>query len=145
MQIDTLSSANLEALIQLVQELWPDSSLQEELENFRTVMDSDNEICYLAKDLDMYIAFVHVSLRADYVEGAAHLPVAYIEGMYVRPAYQNKGIARSLIETAENWSRQKGVKQLASDTVLSNTASIDFHKKVGFTEVEKIVCFIKDL
>ena len=103
------------------------------------------ETCYLVKDKDKYVAFVHVSIRNDYVEGSNDSPVAYIEAIYVKPNYQKRGIARMLVNVAENWAMQKGLRQLASDTPIDNKTSIKFHKKVGFTEVERVVCFIKDI
>lgn len=73
------------------------------------------------------------------------MPVAYIEGIYVKPAYQKQGIAKELVKIAENWVKEKGFTQIASDTESGNLGSIDFHTKSGFTEVERIVCFIKNL
>lgn len=145
MKIEPLTIHNLRQLSELVMELWEDCEIEEEFENYKKVINSENEICYLGKIQENYAAFVHVSVRHDYVEGAADLPVAYIEGIYVKPNYQNQGIAKRMMTAAENWARQKGFKQLASDALLTNSAGIDFHKKIGFQEVERIVCFIKDI
>ncbi|WP_017495462.1 aminoglycoside 6'-N-acetyltransferase [Flavobacterium sp. WG21] len=145
MNIEVISSQNLKQLVELVLELWNDCSFDEEVESYKAIIDSENEICYVVKDQEDYIAFVHLSTRNDYVEGAEDLPVAYIEAIYVKPAYQKQGIARRLTKVAEDWAKQKGFKQIASDTDLGNSASIDFHQKTGFTEVERIVCFIKNL
>jgi aminoglycoside 6'-N-acetyltransferase I len=145
MGIEIISADNLKALMELVLELWEDCSLDEELENYKSIIGSENEICYLAKDQEKYVAFVHISIRNDYVEGSSDLPVAYVEGIYVKPDYQKKGIAKTLIEVAENWAREKGLKQIASDTDINNLTSISFHKKMGFIEVGRIVCFIKEL
>jgi aminoglycoside 6'-N-acetyltransferase I len=145
MEIETLSSNNLKQFTELVIELWDDSSFDEEFENHKSIIGSENEICFLVKAQESYIAFVHLSIRNDYVEGANDLPVAYIEGIYVQPAHQKQGIAKKLISVAGDWAKQKGLKQIASDTDVANTESIDFHKKIGFEEVERVVCFIKDL
>ncbi len=145
MQIEQLSINNLKQLIELVLALWEDCEFEEEFDNYKNIIGSENEICYLYKDQENYIAFIHVSTRNDYVAGAVDLPVAYVEGIYVKPTYQKQGIAKKLMNVAEDWAKQKGYKQLASDTEIANTESIDFHKKIGFTEVERIVCLIKDL
>ncbi|MFW0736922.1 aminoglycoside 6'-N-acetyltransferase [Flavobacterium sp. T12S277] len=145
MNIEVISSQNLKQLVELVLELWNDCSFDEEFESYKSIIDSENEICYVVRDQEDYIAFVHLSTRNDYVEGAEDLPVAYMEAIYVKPAYQKQGIARRLTKVAEDWAKQKGFKQIASDTDLGNSASIDFHQKAGFTEVERIVCFIKNL
>lgn len=129
----------------LVLALWEDCSFEEEWENYKRVIGLEDEICYLIKEKEEYIAFVHLSIRHDYVEGSDDAPVAYIEAIYVKPEYRQKGIAKSLIVMAENWAKQKGLTQIASDTEIGNTASIDFHIKVGFEEAGRIVCFIKAL
>lgn len=79
------------------------------------------------------------------MEGANDLPVAYLEGVYVKPNHQRQGIARKLIRVAEGWAKQKGVKQIASDAAVTNLTSIHFHKQIGFEEAARIVCFIKNL
>lgn len=145
MEIKPLTSHTLKAFVDLVLELWPDCTFDEELENYTRLLESANDICYLAKVNQAYVAFVHVSCRYDYVEGATELPVAYIEGIYVKPPYRKQGIANKLIRRSEEWAKQKGLTQIASDTEIANKTSIDFHKKAGFDEVERIVCFIKDL
>ncbi len=129
----------------LVSGLWNDADLSEETENFRQVLTSQEEVCFLAKEQDQYIGFIHVVIRHDYVEGATSSPVAYVEAVYVMPEFQRQGIAAKLMRRAEGWAREMGLRQLASDTSISNDLSIDFHKKVGFEEVERIVCFIKEL
>lgn len=145
MEIEKISADNLNPLIGLVLELWDEASFSEELENYKCLIDSENEICYLAKDQEKYIGFLHVGIRNDYVEGASALPIAYVEAVYVKPEYRKKGIAKTLFKMAEDWAKLKGLQQIASDTSTNNATSIHFHKKSGFVEVERIVCFIKEL
>ena len=54
-------------------------------------------------------------------------------------------IAKKLVELGENWGKEKGCTQYASDTEITNQQSIAFHKKVGFSEANRLVCFIKDI
>lgn len=145
MIIEVISIQNLRQLTELVTELWDDCSFEEEFENFRSIIDSKKETCYIAKQQEQCIAFIHVNIRNDYVEGTTDLPVAYIEALYIKPTFQKQGIAGILISVAENWAKEKGLKQLASDTDAENQVSINFHKKAGFTEVGRVVCFIKNL
>ncbi len=145
MIIEQLSTDNLKHLTALVLELWPECVFDEEYEQYKNLIYSETEACFLVKDPNKYIAFIHLSIRNDYVEGAYSLPVAYIEAVYVQPEYQKNGIARQLVSLAERWALQKDIKQIASDTNMTNIPGIEFHKKAGFKEVERIVCFIKDL
>ena len=145
MQIERLSSENLYALPELVTALWEDCAIEEEMKLFESSLHSEELVCYLAKQDNEYVGFLQLSTRHEYVEGADELPVAYVEAIYVKPIHQKKGIAKMLVEAAENWAKHKGLTQIASDTSLENAAAIDFHQKVGFVEIGRIVCFIKTL
>ena len=122
--------------------LWPEDSIEEWIQEGR---DSNYANQYLYMTGGEAVAFVSLSLRHDYVEGADSGPVGYLEGIYVKPEYQNKGIARELVEFAKAWSAGNGCTQLASDCELSNHISRRFHNKVGFKEANTVVCFIMDL
>jgi aminoglycoside 6'-N-acetyltransferase I len=145
MTIETISEHNLRSLARLMFALWPDCSMDEELENCQTILTSEKEICYLVKGGDDYAAFIHLTIRVDYVEGADTSPAAYIEGMYVMDNYRHLGLGKKLIQAGEDWARKKGCRQLASDTEVDNAASIEFHKQNGFLEVNRVACFIKEL
>ncbi|THU40354.1 GNAT family N-acetyltransferase [Niastella caeni] len=145
MTVELISTSNIKALAQLMLELWPDSSFDEELESCIIILNNDNDVCYLIKDKETYIAFIHLTVRLDYVEGANSSPVAYIEGLYVKENWRHLGIGKKMINLGTEWGRQKGCRQLASDTELNNVTSIEFHKRMGFFEANRIVCFIMDL
>lgn len=145
MNIEVISEENMMALTRLVLELWTDAVFKEEYENLRELLNSETETCYLVREQETYVAFIHVSIRNDYVEGATELPVAYIEAVYVKPDHQKQGIGKKLVHEAEKWGKRNGCKQIASDAELHNATGIDFHKHAGFTEANRIVCFVKEL
>jgi aminoglycoside 6'-N-acetyltransferase I len=88
---------------------------------------------------------MNLSLRSDYVPGATHSPVAYVEGIYVRDEYRKQGIGAALIKSAQEWAIDRGCIELASDALIGNSASQEFHTKIGFQEVERTVFFIKPI
>jgi aminoglycoside 6'-N-acetyltransferase I len=49
------------------------------------------------------------------------------------------------MSTAEHWALDNGFNELASDTEVYNELSMKIHKKLGFEEVDRIVCFLKKL
>ena len=100
---------------------------------------------FLAFDHDDAIGFAHASLRYDYVEGTEGGNVGYLEGIYVTPGFRGNGIAKELVSMCENWSKEKGCAEFASDCELENTDSLAFHLKIGFTEANRIICFAKKL
>lgn len=145
MTIEIISEQNIEQLTSLTLELWSECTYSEELKNWQSVMVSPHEVCFLAKDGQNYIGFVHLSIRTDYVEGAEKSPVGYVEGLYVKEKYRKMGIAKQILNEGEIWAKSKGLTQIASDTEIDNFPSIEFHHKIGFKEANRIVCLIKDL
>jgi len=135
----------METLARLTLELWAGSTYEEELLQYKEVLDSPDRIAYLAREEDHPAGLIVMSLRTDYVEGTRTSPVAYLEGIYVRPEYRHQGIGMELLNAGEAWGRNKGCTELGSDAEWMNEASIDFHQTAGFTEVNRIVCFRKDL
>ncbi|MGB3789694.1 MAG: GNAT family N-acetyltransferase, partial [Phormidesmis sp.] len=77
--------------------------------------------------------------------GAKRFPVAYVEGIYVADLARKTGVGKALVVRAEEWAIAKGCTQLASDVMIENVESCQFHTRVGFQEVERVVFFIKDV
>jgi aminoglycoside 6'-N-acetyltransferase I len=88
--------------------------------------------------------FIEVSLRS-YAEGCQTSPVAYIEGWYVDADSRRHRLGTRLVQAAEAWARNQGLKEIASDTQIDNTVSIHAHQVLGYEEVERLVCFRKAL
>jgi aminoglycoside 6'-N-acetyltransferase I len=140
---EKLSSGNLPVTIQMMRALWPDCSYEEANEDGKRILQSDKEAIFLAKKEQAYVGFIQLNLRYDYVEGTTTSPVAYIEGIYVKPKYQEQGIGQQLVTIGEQWGKEKGAREYASDVELQNANSIAFHNKVGFREANRVVCFAK--
>jgi aminoglycoside 6'-N-acetyltransferase I len=49
------------------------------------------------------------------------------------------------VKAAEEWGRNMGCKEMASDTEITNQTSIAVHKAMKFNEVNRVVCFKKEL
>lgn len=56
------------------------------------------------------IGFALCQLRYDYVEGAKTSPVGYLEGIFVKEAYRQKGYARELFAECQAWAKEKGCR-----------------------------------
>ena len=119
------------------------SHLEELAEEFEMALNNEECAIYLYQIDNMPIGFAQCGLRHDYVEGTESRPVGYLEGIYVREEYRNRGYARELLAECEKWAKQKGCSEYASDCELNNDASLQFHMRVGFTEANRIICFTK--
>ena len=100
---------------------------------------------FLAFEDDRPIGFCEIFLRRDYVEGTDSSPVGYVEGIFVLPAYRGRHIAKELITLGENWAKEKGCAEFASDCELTNVQSLQFHLKIGFKEANRNIHFVKKL
>jgi aminoglycoside 6'-N-acetyltransferase I len=147
MRIEQCTRESLEDLIILRQDLWPDASEQEHrVEAQAQIEHPDQTAAYLAVTSDGVAAgFAEAALRYDYVNGCTTSPVAFLEGIYVRPEHRNRGVARLLVQAVENWAIELGCSEFASDTELHNSGSQRMHVALGFEETERVVFFRKRL
>ncbi|WP_299429210.1 aminoglycoside 6'-N-acetyltransferase [uncultured Meiothermus sp.] len=141
MKIRSLQVTDLPSYFLLRTALWPDSAGSFELE-VAEIIGAADQASFVAEHEQALIGFVEVSLRP-YAEGCDSRPVGYLEGWYVAPQHRRSGVGRRLVETAEDWARAKGCTEMASDTELHNALSQQTHTRLGYQEVERMVCFRK--
>jgi aminoglycoside 6'-N-acetyltransferase I len=89
--------------------------------------------------------FLEVGLRS-YADGceASH-PVGYVEGWYVVENWRRQGIGAELLRAAEDWARNQGCIEMASDTAIDNAVSQRAHEALGFEVAERSVLYRKTL
>jgi aminoglycoside 6'-N-acetyltransferase I len=132
----------------LRQALWPTESSPEltaEATAFFADADTVLEAVLLAEASDgTLLGFAELSLRP-YAEDCRTSPVAFLEGWYVIPTARRQGVGRALVSAAEQWARERGCHEFASDTELDNSLSSAAHRALGFDDAGAIRCFRKDL
>jgi len=144
MEIHEASVRHLDHLLSLRKRLWP----PDETDDFETeIMDIIKSPCmtaFLVYENENCAGFAEIAIR-DYADGCSRRNVGYLEGIYVEPAYRQRGFAMSLIRKAEEWLIQQGCVEIASDSELDNQLGIRLHKAAGFDELKPAVRFIKKL
>jgi aminoglycoside 6'-N-acetyltransferase I len=131
--------------LKMRQRLWPDAPLEFlDFDLDDKLADPDYAVFVASRDDQDLIAFIEAGLRA-YAEGCESSPVGYIEAWYVDEQGRGQKLGRDLIRAAEQWAREKGCTEMASDTWLENEASIAAHLRLGYIEVERLVHFAKRL
>ena len=132
------------AVAELAAQMWahPTSELAQ---GFMEIINSDDGVMYAAAEEGNIIGFAQCRLRHDYVEGAHSSPVGYLEGIFVSKEYRRRGYAKALMSQCEQWAKEKGCVEFASDCELTNGESLRFHLKLGFEEVNRIICFQKEI
>jgi aminoglycoside 6'-N-acetyltransferase I len=101
-------------------------------------------IIFVAEADRRLVGFLELDYRK-FAPGCTSSPVPFIEGWYVEPALQGRGIGRALVAAAEAHARAAGHYEIGSDTLLENTDGIAAHRALGYEEVERVVCFRRSL
>jgi aminoglycoside 6'-N-acetyltransferase I len=109
-----------------------------------TLADPDMAVFIAALPDGKRVGFMEVALRP-HAEGCETSPIAYTEAVYVDEDMRGRGLSLRLMQAAEDWAREKGVQEIASDTWLENEASIQMHLRLGYEEMERLVHFAKRL
>ena len=143
--IQRATEHDTEVLAGLAVLLWDNHDVAELRDEFAEILKSEEAACFLACEAGVPLGFAQCQLRHDYVEGTRTSPVGYLEGIFVQPAFRHRGLANQLLGACEGWAREKGCTEFASECELGNGASLNFHLSMGFTEVNRIVCFTKTL
>ena len=132
-------------IAQLADRLWPETGYERLYKEFEALLREETCAIFLAEQAGKPIGFAQCQLRHDYVEGTETSPVGYLEGIYVSESFRRRGVGSALVSACEDWAREKGCKEFASDCELTNTDSLRFHLATGFTEANRIICFVKEL
>ena len=131
--------------IRMRQGLWPDAPLEYLNFDLDELLADDDAAVFVASNADGRLAaFIEAGLRG-YGEGCETSPVGYIEAWYVDPHLRGQKLGRELVRIAEQWARDKGCTEMASDTWLENDISIAAHLRMGYAEAERLVHFVKRL
>lgn len=136
---------DIQTLTELTLMLWPDNSAEEMRDEVEALIAKEDAAFFIAYEVERPIGFAQCQLRHDYVEGTESSPVGYLEGIYVVEGFRKCGIAKALLAACEDWVKEKGCTEFASDCELGNTQRLQFHLHMGFGEANRIICFTKKL
>lgn len=75
------------------------------------------------------IGYVNVREGTDDVLGEA---CGYIALLAVKQEHEGRGIAKALVERAEQWAREMGFSRVALDVFASNDHALKFYERAGF-------------
>ncbi|MBE6753463.1 MAG: GNAT family N-acetyltransferase [Ruminococcaceae bacterium] len=144
MTVCATEQCHLSAVTELAMLIWGGSS--DELRGeFAAMLSDESRLLLVAVHQGEVVGFAQAGLRHDYVEGTGTSPVGYLEGVCVREDFRHRGCAAALVAQCEQWARERGCSEFASDCELDNTASLAFHLGIGFEEAGRIICFKKSL
>ena len=139
------------ALSVLFAALWPEESAEEHARELAALLSGKSAgvmplLIWVAEATDgAIVGFIEAGLRSCADGCDMSRPVGYVEGWYVAENYRRAGIGSALLRTAEDWAREQGCTEMASDALLENILSQDVHRAAGFIEVDRAVKYRKAL
>jgi len=131
--------------------LWPKTPANEHARELTLILEGKPVvtmplIILVAEASDGALAgFLEVDLRSHADGCNPVLPVGYIEGWYVAENHRHKGVGRKLLAAAEDWARNQGCVEIASDTWVDNEVSQRVHEALGYEVVDRCVHYRKTL
>lgn len=132
-------------LAEMAVQMW-DSHPADALETeFAETLHNKQSSIFIKYINDLPVGFAQCGLRTDYVEGTESSPVGYLEGIFVKEEYRKHGYAKELLSACEEWAKEMGCCEFASDCELDNADSFKFHMAMGFDEANRIICFKKKI
>lgn len=145
MLIRRADSRDLERWLNMRMLLWPDGPREEHLAEMEELVADSLSVVFLAETPDGELVGFLEAAQRKYADGCDTSPVGYIEGWYVEPEFRRTGVGKSLIWAAENWAKELGLREMASDCHIDNQISFIAHLSSGYEEVERLIHFRKRL
>lgn len=139
------TKSDIREVVQIAAKLWSNHTIDELAMDFDILFADNHTAVFLCYENNTAIGFAQCQLRQDYVEGTYSSPVGYLEGIFVEAEYRNCGYAKMLLSACEQWAKQRGCTEFASDCELNNHESFAFHIRTGFREANRIICFTKKI
>ncbi len=145
MQLRAPQGSSDGAWLALRSALWPAVSEAEHLSGMADAVARGHYVRLAVTAGGSAVGLVEASKRVDYVNGTSSSPVAFLEGIYVVPTSRRHGVARALVKSVVQWALAEGCSELASDSLLDNSAAHAAHRGLGFEETERVVYFRRGL
>ena len=131
--------------LSLRMKLWPDGNESEHLRDMADIFGRGHLVLLAVDSGGRVVGFVEASKRVDFVNGTSSSPVAFLEGLYVKPKSRRQGVARAMVVEVDRWAARQGCSELASDSPVENIVAHATHRALGFEEMERVVYFRRDV
>lgn len=151
LEIRLARDGDIAALAQMRAALWPESSAAQHAAELQEIVAGRIPailpmVVFVATGGDgKILGFLEVGMRshADGCDWAK--PVGYVEGWFVSAEVRKRGVGAALLGAAEDWAREQGCKEMASDAQSTNMLSQKVHESLGFEIAERAVLYRKAL
>ena len=144
--IRPLAEGDLAEWLRLRLLLWDESTEDDHMAEMVDIIENSDAQFVAVADLGggRLGGFLEASIRS-HVEDCDTENVGYLEGWFVEESYRQLGMGGSLVNFAEEWARQKGCTEMASDAEVDNIVSQQAHSRLGYSETSRLVHLRKEL
>lgn len=150
-QVRAAVVSDCDQLSRLWEALWPESSADEHAREIAPLLAGKPAgtlplLILVAEAAGGKLAgFLEVGLRSHADGCDPQHPVGFLEGWFVAEHYRRKGIGARLLAAAEEWARNQGCIEMASDTWVDHPVSQRVHEALRFEVVDRCVHYRKPL
>lgn len=141
-----LEETDLNEWFRLRKLLWDDTHDDDhKAEIVEIVQHNDSQSVFVAESSNGgLVGFLEVSIRP-FAEDCETDHVGYLEGWFVEEGHRKEGIGTALVGMAEEWARQNGCSEMASDAEIGNELSLSAHKQLGYKVTSRLVHLRKQI
>lgn len=113
------------------QELFPNQNFSHLAETVEQYFSKDTPLWWVERSLDpnQLVACLWLGNAIDQVTGDRH---AHIFLLYVLPEHRRRGIAKALMNHAENWARARGDRQMGLQVFQINQPALNLYQQLGY-------------
>ncbi len=112
--------------------LWPEESASAHAQEIDEFLRSGEAWGFVVETPHAHaVGFAEIAIRA-YANGCDSRPVAFLEGIWIKPQFRRQGAGTQLIAHAESFLAARGFHELGSDTQIDNTSIAGRASCVGF-------------
>lgn len=98
---------------------------------YENIYKKDNNKLFVASINDEIIGYIYVKINDPKLNGEKYKE-AFIDALYVKDEYRNKGVATSLIKEAKQYAIKKEAKKISINVISDNEIALKLYYKLGF-------------
>lgn len=126
-------TALIARLVEFGPPAWRDVERMLEIDRERIVRslraNLDDPVVFVATSEDRIAGFVHLHSLVDQYHTEPH---GHIEDIVTVPGFEGRGVARLLLDTAEQWAKQQGFGWLTLSVFDGNSRARQIYERAGF-------------
>ncbi len=130
-----------EAIAEYSGELGYTASAAETRERLLRIGADGNQAVFVAESENAVVGWIHV-FESQRIESR---PFAEVGGLVVAEGARARGIGRSLMSSAEEWARSRGLERLRARSNVTRSAAHQFYERLGYRSSKRQSCFEKQL